>query len=118
MKSQHTGFYRIIAAFGNSFAGLKSVFKSEQAFRQDLIICIIEIVILCLFSFTSIERLFVIGSLFAIIFMELINTAIETTVDRIGPEYNVLSKKAKDIGSLLVLLAFIYNICCWMIVLL
>ena len=54
----------------------------------------------------SMQFAFLLFSLFLIVFMELINTAIEVIIDRIGKEYHPLSKKAKDIGSLLVLLAF------------
>ena len=62
---------------------------------------------------TYLEKLLLISSLFFIIIVELINTAIEVVIDRISDEYHILSKKAKDIGSLLVLITFIYAIIVW-----
>lgn len=102
MKSKYTGIKRIIHAFGYSFDGLASVFKSEAAFRQDLIICIIGIVLQFFINVPKISRILMLFSLVFIIIAELINTAIETVVDRIGPEKNILSKRAKDIGSAIV----------------
>lgn len=106
MKSKYSGIKRIIKAFTYSFDGFIAVFKSEAAFRQDLIFCLVAVIILSLLPLESMQFAFLLFSLFLIVFMELINTAIEVIIDRIGKEYHPLSKKAKDIGSLLVLLAF------------
>lgn len=108
MKSKYSGIRRIIKAFEYSFDGFIAVFKSETAFRQDLIFCLIAAIILGFLPIESMQFAFLLFSLFLILFMELINTAIEVIVDRIGEEYHLLSKKAKDIGSLLVLLAFVH----------
>lgn len=108
MKSEYTGIKRILKAFSYSFDGFKAVFQSESAFRQDLLFCLVFGVFFCFLPLNNIARVFLFFALFLILFMELINTAIETIVDRIGEEYHPLSKKAKDIGSLLVLLAFIH----------
>ena len=106
MKSKYSGIKRIIKAFTYSFDGFVAVFKSEAAFRQDLIFCLAAVIILSFLPLASMQFAFLLFSLFLIVFMELINTAIEVIIDRIGKEYHPLSKKAKDIGSLLVLLAF------------
>lgn len=106
MKSKYNGIKRIIKAFTYSFDGFIAVFKSEAAFRQDLIFCLVAVIILSFLPLESMQFAFLLFSLFLIVFMELINTAIEVIIDRIGKEYHPLSKKAKDIGSLLVLLAF------------
>jgi len=106
MKSKYSGIKRIIKAFTYSFDGFIAVFKSEAAFRQDLIFCLVAVIILSFLPLESMQFAFLLFSLFLIVFMELINTAIEVIIDRIGKEYHPLSKKAKDIGSLLVLLAF------------
>ena len=108
MKSKYSGIKRIIKAFTYSFDGFMAVFKNEAAFRQDLIFCLVAVIILSLLPLESTQFAFLLFSLFLILFMELINTAIEVIVDRIGEEYHLLSKKAKDIGSLLVLLAFVH----------
>ena len=65
----------------------------------------------------GVELAFLIFSLVFILFAELVNTAIEVVIDRIGTEYNSLSKKAKDIGSLLVLIAFIHWALAWGVIL-
>lgn len=113
MKSPHTGIKRIIAAFGYSFDGIAATFKSESAFRQDILIYIVGIIALLLIPVGVTGKLLMFMSLSLIPLMELINTALETIVDRIGSEYNPLSKKAKDIGSALVLIAFIITIIVW-----
>ena len=110
MKSPYTGIQRIIHAFKYSFDGLVSTFKSESAFRQDILLCIIAIILQIFIDVPTISRVIMITSLVLIIIAELINTAIETIVDRISPEKNNLSKKAKDIGSAIVMLT-ITSVC-------
>ena len=63
------------------------------------------------------NKLILASSLFLIILMELINTTIEAIIDRISDDYHILSKKAKDIGSLLVLISFIYTAFVWILIL-
>ena len=113
MKSQNKGIKRILKAFTYSFDGLKSAFKSEEALRQEIFLCSILLIISLLLNISYIEKLLLISSLFIIIIIELVNTAIEIIIDRISEEYHILSKKAKDIGSLLVLIAFIYTLIIW-----
>ncbi|MBR4475165.1 MAG: diacylglycerol kinase [Alphaproteobacteria bacterium] len=113
MKSKYTGINRIIHAFGYSFSGLASVFRTEAAFRQDLILCIIGIAIQFFIDVPTISHILMIFSLVFIILAELINTAIETVVDRIGPEKNKLSKRAKDIGSAIVFITITSVVLLW-----
>ena len=113
MKSSYTGFMRILKAFSYSFSGFVSAFKSEVAFKQDLVVFIIGTFFAVYLPFSFVEKSFLISTLLLILLMELTNTAIETIVDRISPEYHDLSKKAKDIGSLLVLLSFINAFLIW-----
>lgn len=113
MKSPHTGIKRIFNAFIYSYDGFKSAFQSEAAFRQDLILFGIGTVLAVCLPVELLSKSLLISSLFLILLMELVNTAIETVVDRISPDYHNLSKKAKDIGSLLVLMAFINMILIW-----
>ena len=117
MKSTKTGIARILKAFGYSYDGFIAAFKSEEAFRQDILVCIILTPIAILLPITMVERLFLFSSLFLIILAELTNTAIEMTINRISDEIHPLSKVAKDIGSCIVLVSFLYLITVWGVIL-
>lgn len=113
MKATDTGIKRILKAFVYSRDGFISAFKSEAALRQDLaVFAIFSIVAMCL-NLVLWQKAVLISSLLFIVIMELVNTAVEAVIDRISPEYHELSKKAKDIGSLLVLLAFVNAVILW-----
>ncbi|MBD5391548.1 diacylglycerol kinase [bacterium] len=116
MKNQYSGTTRIIRAFGNSIAGLRAAFTDEAAFRQDLLLCIAGTVLLIFIDLGLPTKALLFLSLLTIIIAELINTAIENAIDRIGPEDNPYSKKAKDIGSAVVLLTITGVITLWVIV--
>ena len=116
MKTNKTGIVRILNAFKYSFDGFVAAFKSEEAFRQDILVCIILVPVAIFLDITAVEKLFLFSSLFAIVFAELVNTAIEMTIDRISDEIHPLSKIAKDIGSCLVLVSFMYLITVWGII--
>ena len=113
MKSSHTGIKRILKAFTYSYDGLKDTFQSEAAFRQDVLFCVLAGFSLFFLSVSKVEGILMTSSLVFILFAELVNTALEAVVDRIGSAYHPLSKKAKDIGSALVLLAFINFALTW-----
>lgn len=117
MKRTRKGLKRILNAFKFSYDGFIATFKSEEAFRQDLLIFIILMPIASLLPISVIEKMFLFSTLFLIIFAELVNTAIEMTIDRISEELHPLSKTAKDIGSSIVLISFLYMILIWVIVL-
>lgn len=117
MKSNDTGIKRILKTFIYSWQGFTAAWHSEVALRQDVCLA----VVLCLFgsliTVTTAERLLLLGCPLLILLMELINTAIETIVDLVSPDFHPLAKKAKDIGSLLVLLSFGYTIGVWVTIL-
>lgn len=117
MKSTEKGIKRILKAFCYSYDGFIASFKSEAALRQDIALCTVLLGIALFLNIDSLSRLLLIFSLILIILMELVNTAIETVVDRISADYHDLSKKAKDIGSALVLIAFINALIMWSTVL-
>ena len=117
MKSQHTGIKRILKAFIYSYEGFKASFKTEAALRQDLIVCVIGLIAVIFLPTSLFTKAILISSLIFILLMELINTAIEVVIDRISDDYHELSKKAKDIGSLLVLLSFVNAVIIWLAVL-
>ena len=113
MKSPHQGAQRILKAFVYSASGFKQAFQSEAAFRQDLLFCAVLFVLALLLPLGFLEKLLMIGALVLVLLMELVNTVIETVVDRISPDFHGLSKKAKDIGSLLVLISFLNVVLIW-----
>jgi len=117
MKSEYTGLWRIVKAFGYSWDGFVGAFRSEAAFRQDILFCLFFGAGLFFLPVRGAELAILIFSLIFILFAELVNTAIEVIVDRIGTGYNSLSKKAKDIGSLLVLISFVHWALAWGVIL-
>jgi len=117
MKSKHTGIMRILKAFAYSLDGFKAAFKGEAAFRQDLLFCLFGAVLIALISASTAEKILLGLSLFLVLFAELANTAIEVVVDLVSPDRHELAKKAKDIGSLIVLLSFINVAVIWGVVL-
>lgn len=98
---------RLIRAFFYSLDGLKDSFLTEPAFRQEVLLAVVAIPLACFLDVTMLERALLIGSILLIFIAELANTAIEACIDRISEEKHPLSKKAKDAGSALVLLALI-----------
>lgn len=117
MKPGKTGLERILNAFKYSRDGFIAAFKSEEAFRQDVLLCSILFIITLILNISFIEKIFLFSTLFLVIIAELINTAIEAIIDRISHEIHPLSKIAKDIGSCIVLVSFVYLILVWIIVL-
>lgn len=113
MKATDTGIKRILKAFTYSKDGFTASFKSEAALRQDLAVFVIFSIAACCLDLLLWQKAMLISSLLFIVIMELVNTAIEVVIDRISPYYHELSKKAKDIGSLLVLLAFVNAVILW-----
>jgi len=113
MKATDTGLKRILKAFTYSYDGFRAAFKSEAAFRQDICFCVVMTIIALFLDMPAWQQARLIASLLIVLLAELTNTAIETVIDRISEEYHELSKKAKDIGSLLVLISFIYVALIW-----
>lgn len=117
MKSLLFGCKRILKAFVYSWQGVKVLIKKEAAFRQDCVVFVIGLCVCLCLSLTGIQRALMMFSLFLILLMEAVNSAIETIVDRISEKYHPLSGQAKDMGSFLVLLAFINAIVVWGLIL-
>ena len=117
MKSPHTGIRRILEALIHSCHGFAATFKSEAAFRQDLAIFCIGTAVALLLPINALGKGLLISSLIFILLMEAANTAIEVIVDRISEDYHELSKKAKDIGSLMVALSLVNAGVIWCVVL-
>jgi diacylglycerol kinase (ATP) len=112
------GFTRVIRALGSSVQGLAGAFRDEAAFRQELACALVVIPLGLWLGRNGVERAVLIGPVFLILIVELINSAIEATVDRIGLERHALSGLAKDIGSAAVFMSFILLGTVWLLVLL
>ena len=108
-----TGLQRIINATKYSLKGFKSAIKNEAAFRQELILLVVAYIIVMLIDFSIYERILLVGSIGFVMIVELINSAIECVVDRIGSERNELSGRAKDYGSAAVCLSLLLTIILW-----
>lgn len=104
-KPGATGLTRIVNATGYSIQGLKAAFKHEAAIRQEVALLAIAIVALIWLSLPVIETILMLATVVLILVVELINSAIEAVVDRVGTERHELSGRAKDIGSAAVLVA-------------
>lgn len=100
------GVRRLLLAFVNSWQGFKGAFSAEAAFRQEVALAIVMIPLALWLGDTPIEKALLIGSVILVLIVELLNTGIETVVDRIGLERHELSGLAKDVGSTAVLLSF------------
>ncbi|OKP00525.1 diacylglycerol kinase [Xenorhabdus eapokensis] len=113
MANQSTGLSRIIKAAGYSVKGIKAAWQNEAAFRQEAIAAIFAIIIAFSLDFGLFERLLLIGSVMLVVIVEILNSAIEAVVDRIGSEYHELSGRAKDMGSAAVLLTIFLALFTW-----
>lgn len=108
-----TGLQRIINATKYSLKGFKSAIINEAAFRQELILLILAYIIVMLIDFSIYERILLVGSIGFVMIVELINSAIECVVDRIGSERHELSGRAKDYGSAAVFLSLLLTLILW-----
>jgi len=113
MKPSHTGFKHLIHSTHYSMKGLKAAFVNEAAFRQEIALCIILFPAAFFLGQTLVERLLLIGCCVLVLVAELVNSAIEAVVDRIGPEHHELSGRAKDIGSAAVFVALAFAGVTW-----
>jgi len=112
--SNTRGIRRIINAFCYTFSGFKAAWINEEAFRQEIIIAIFVIPLGIWLGISAIERAVLIGIYFIIPLTELLNSAIESIIDRIGEERHELSGRAKDLGSAAVFLSICIVVIVWM----
>jgi diacylglycerol kinase (ATP) len=120
MKSPYkgkTGFKRLINAFGYSISGTLAAFKHEDAFRQEVFLAVVLTPVALYFGETAIHQALMISSLLFIIIVELLNSSIEATVDRISVKHHKLAKRAKDIGSAAVFFSLINAAVIWFLLL-
>jgi diacylglycerol kinase (ATP) len=112
------GLSRILRAVGSSGRGLAGAFREEAAFRQELALTALVIPLGLWLGHSGVERVLLIAPMLLILIVELLNSAIEATVDRIGFERHALAGLAKDIGSAAVFVSFVLLATVWLLVLL
>jgi len=120
MKSPYkgkTGIKRLANAFTYSVAGTLAAYKHEDAFRQEVILSTVLIPFAIYLGQTSIEQGLMIASILLIIIVELLNSSVEATVDRISVKRHKLSKRAKDIGSAAVFFSLVNAAVIWFLIL-
>lgn len=113
-KPGNTGVKRIIKATGYSIQGLKAAFKHEAAVRQEFALLVVAIVLATWLDVSMLERITLLAVVVLVLIVELMNSAVEAVVDRIGVEHHELSGRAKDIGSAAVLVALIFAGFIWL----
>jgi diacylglycerol kinase (ATP) len=112
------GITRVLRALGASLNGFTGAFREEAAFRQELGLAVIVIPLGLWLGHSGVERALLIGPMLLILIVELLNSAIEATVDRISFERHALAGLAKDIGSAAVFMSFVLLVAVWLLVLL
>ncbi|MBK1718028.1 diacylglycerol kinase [Thiocystis violacea] len=111
------GWGRVVRAFGYSMKGFKACFELEEAFRQEVFLLIPLVPLGLWLGETPVERAMLVGSLLMVPIVELLNSAIEANVDRIGLERHELSGRAKDIASAAVFSSIAFCILIWALIL-
>ena len=109
---------RLIKALGYSFQGLAAAVRHEAAFRQEVLAAAVLIPLGLWLGADGAQRALLAGSVLLVLVVEMINSAIEVTVDRISREEDSLAKRAKDMGSAAVLIALVNAAVVWLLVLL
>lgn len=112
-----TGLRRMMNAFGYSLDGFKAAFKHEDAFRQEVFLAAVLIPLTFFLEHEVLHRVMMIGSVFLVLIVELLNSAVEAVVDRVSIERHALAKRAKDIGSAAVFVALTNVVMTWGLIL-
>ena len=102
-----TGIARLSAALKNSLQGARDIWRGEEAFRIEVVLLVLSVPFAFWLGDTMFQTAILIGVVLLLIIVEIVNSAIEAVVDRIGPERHELSRIAKDLGSLAVLVAIL-----------
>jgi len=112
-----TGAARLARAFGSSWRGFVTAWRGEEAFRQECLLALVVVPLGLWLGRSGIERALLVGPMLLVLVIELLNSAVEATVDRIGPERHPLSAAAKELGSAAVFVAFVLLGLNWLLVL-
>ncbi|MEM1410748.1 MAG: diacylglycerol kinase [Pseudomonadota bacterium] len=114
MKPGKTGITRIVDATGYSLKGLRACYRGEAAFRQEFWAIVVLTPISFWLAGNAIEWILLMAPLMLLLIVELLNSAVEAAIDRIGEEKHVLSGRAKDMGSAAVLLSLLLIAMTWL----
>lgn len=116
-KNRYLIIAHIIDALKWSAAGITAAWKNELAFRLQLTVIVLILPFGIWLGRTAAERALLIGACALVLIVELLNSAVETVVDRIGPEYHELSKRAKDMGSAAAFFSMLTAAVIWLLIL-
>jgi len=112
-----TGMRRVWNALFYSFAGLRAAYRHEDAFRQEMWLAVVLVPTALFMPVSGIGKAVMIAAVLLVLVVELLNSAIEATVDRVSLEQHRLAKRAKDIGSAAVLISLVNVVVVWLLVL-
>jgi diacylglycerol kinase (ATP) len=115
-KPGATGIRRVINAFGYSLQGIRAALQHESAFRQEVAMFFIMLPVAWWLGRTYIEWALLVGSMFVVLIVELLNSAIEAVVDRVSDDHSELAGRAKDMGSAAVLVSLLNVSFIWVMV--
>ena len=113
VPSKKAGLARPWAAFFNSLNGLRFAVKNEEAFRQEIVLYVLLLIVLFFLPISILFKTILLVVNTIVLLIEVINSAIEAIVDMVSPEYNELAKHAKDLGSAAVLISLILATVLW-----
>jgi diacylglycerol kinase (ATP) len=112
-KETPLGTSRLIAAYRNSKAGFRDIWRREEAFRQEVVVLGLSVPLAFWIGNSLAHTGLLVGSILLLIVVEILNSAIEATIDRIGTERHELSRIAKDLGSLAVMTTTLFPLAIW-----
>jgi diacylglycerol kinase (ATP) len=113
MKPKYTGLKRILQATIFSASGLRAAWRNEAAFRQECLLAVVLTPTAFWLGRTAVERSLLIGTVWLVLIVELLNTAVESVVDRVGTDQHELSGRAKDQGSASVFISLMLTALVW-----
>jgi len=120
LESPHkgkTGLRRVWNAMFYSFEGLKAAYRHEDAFRQEFWLAVVLIPLALFLPAPALGKALMVASVLLVLIVELLNSAVEATVDRVSLEHHRLAKRAKDIGSAAVMISLLNVVAVWLLVL-
>ncbi|MEI8264168.1 MAG: diacylglycerol kinase [Betaproteobacteria bacterium] len=103
----HTGWRRVVHATRHSARGLRDAWKFESAFRQEIALFLLVLPLGAWLGRNWVERVLLIGTVMLVLIVELLNSAVESTVDRVSLDHHELSRRAKDLGSAAVMVSLL-----------
>ena len=112
-----TGLRRLFNAFFYSLEGFRAAFRYEDAFRQETLLALVLVPLALFLPVSGLGKALMIGAVLLVLMVELINSAVEATVDRISLENHQLAKRAKDLGSAAVFVSLVNVVAGWALVL-